>query len=77
VLELTQKAIETEAGLLFAGGAWLFSILPIYAALVQTGNLPGPEGGLLIAEGLLFTGTTGAGALLIAFSQLVAKLQED
>merc|ERR1711862_965497 len=52
VFELLQNSIETEAGLLRTGGLWLFSILPIYSALASQGFLPGPEGPLVLAEGL-------------------------
>jgi hypothetical protein len=77
VLQFMQNTIDTEAGLLFTGGAWLTSLVPICYALTISGFLPVPEGPFWLVDGVLFSGTTASGVLLIGWSLIVGKLQED
>lgn len=75
LLQFAQGAIDSKPGDIAAQGTALLGIGPVYAALVASGTLPAPEGPLLPAAGVLFTGTTGAGVLLIVLSNLVKVLQ--
>jgi hypothetical protein len=78
VLQFMQSSLDTPASLLLAGGATLTSFLPICYALAINGILPFPEDGVVgFLDGVLLSGTTTAGVLLIGWSSILGKLQSD
>lgn len=77
LLDFLQDSLDTPSGVTFAKGASLVALGPIYVALVNQGVLPAFDGPAAYAPGVLFAGTTGAGALLIVLSNLIGQLQSE
>lgn len=75
LLPFLQDAVDSGGASAFAQGAGLVALGPIYSALVNQGFLPELEGGAAAAPAVVFTGTTGAGLLLIVLANIVGQLK--
>eukprot|EP00747_Dinoflagellata_sp_TGD_P179191 gnl/TRDRNA2_/TRDRNA2_29591_c0_seq1.p1 gnl/TRDRNA2_/TRDRNA2_29591_c0~~gnl/TRDRNA2_/TRDRNA2_29591_c0_seq1.p1 ORF type:complete len:435 (-),score=63.47 gnl/TRDRNA2_/TRDRNA2_29591_c0_seq1:144-1448(-) len=78
LLKSAQETIDSKPGDLFATGAALIALGPIYNSLASQDLLPSIEGVNIpgLVPGVLFTGTTAAGVLYLVLSNIVGQLED-
>jgi hypothetical protein len=75
-LGLLEFSLGLPSGLVSAPGFALVAVGPLYGALIAAGVIEAPQGTDLIVPGLLITGSTGVGALIITAGNILGQVQK-